>query len=247
VQLREGKEAMETYIRIPLYGTHEAIGLGGITRSDQENFVTKYYSQAELAAKPFGLNPLVILAQAALESGWGTSYMAKNIFNFFGITAFGKPNAFWDGTSYTSKTSGLKFRVYTNAEKGFSDHARLISSKYKEAASKSFDVNAYARAISLSPYISEANGDNREHYRIGIERNANTINLIRGAPAIKVSNPENKAAPTKAPPPTPASTTNKQATPETRNSNLGISLGLTALGLWAGSKWIGNKSKKKKL
>lgn len=40
------------------------------------------------AAKETGLDPIYILAHAGLESGWGTSYYAKNYHNYFGIGAF---------------------------------------------------------------------------------------------------------------------------------------------------------------
>src|ERR1041385_3117823 len=110
-----------------LSGTHEILGLNGITDADKKNYVTSFYPVAKTAGAKFGLNPIVILAQGALESGWGTSYMAKNIHNFFGITASGKPNDFWKGENYISKSSGLKFRKYANALDCFSDFARLIS------------------------------------------------------------------------------------------------------------------------
>lgn len=37
------------------------------------------------ASKASGLNPIYILAHAAIESGWGSSYMATNRHNYFGI------------------------------------------------------------------------------------------------------------------------------------------------------------------
>lgn len=158
-----------------LSGTHEVFSLDGITSADRQAFIDKFYPVAQVVGKKFSLNPVVILAQAAMESGWGTSYMAKNIFNFFGITAFGSKNDFWKGDAYTSKTSGLKFRKYASAQDGFSDFARLITSKYKTAAGTSESVADYAHAIAYSPYISENNGDNREAYRKGIINNAATI------------------------------------------------------------------------
>lgn len=166
------KELFEEFpTLLGLYGTHEVLGLHGITTTDRAAFVEKYSKAALTVGKKFGLNPTVILAQAAMESGWGTSYMAKNIFNFFGVTAGGKPNDYWKGDTYTSKTSGLKFRKYASVEDGFSDFARLITSKYK-AASASQTISDYAKAIAYSPYISEQNGDNRENYRKGIINNA---------------------------------------------------------------------------
>ena len=53
----------------------------------KEEFVKTYYSLAEKAGKKYNLNPTVILAQAAHESGWGGSYAARVRKNFFGIIA----------------------------------------------------------------------------------------------------------------------------------------------------------------
>lgn len=46
------------------------------------------------ASKASGLNPIYILAHAAIESGWGSSYMATNRHNYFGINCVdANPNA----------------------------------------------------------------------------------------------------------------------------------------------------------
>lgn len=132
----------------------------------KEQFVTQYYREAQKAGERFQMDPAVILAQAAIESGWGKSFGARVRKNFFGITAYGSPNAFWDGSySVANNQYKLKFRVYKSAQDSFYDFARLISSKYKTAHSKASDSVAYAKAIAYSPYISEKNGDNRENYR----------------------------------------------------------------------------------
>lgn len=143
---------------------------------DKETFTTTYYPMAQKAGARFGLNPEVILAQAAVESGWGSSYGARVRKNFFGITAAGAPNEFWDGSfSVGQNKYALKFRVYQSAQDSFYDFARLISSKYKSALAVSHDTTAYAKAISQSAYIAEANGDNREGYRKAIVASAASI------------------------------------------------------------------------
>lgn len=40
------------------------------------------------ASRETGLNPIYILAHAIIESGSGTSYLARNRYNFFGIAAY---------------------------------------------------------------------------------------------------------------------------------------------------------------
>jgi flagellar protein FlgJ len=135
----------------------------------EETYVTANYEYARQAGELFNMNPLVILAQGAMETGWGTSTLARQHNNYFGITAAGKPNAFWDGRFYQAQNKyRLKFRVYGTPQDSFKDFARLISSAYKPAHAVSADYRAYAQQIAYSPYISETNGDNREHYRTGI-------------------------------------------------------------------------------
>jgi len=145
----------------------------------KEQFTTMYYPLAKKAGDRFGMNPEIILAQAALESGWGSSYGARLRKNFFGITAAGSPNGFWDGSfSVGQNQYALKFRVYKTEQDSFYDFARLISSKYKTAHAVSSDSTAYAQAIAYSPYIAAANGDSREGYRKGIISTFNSISDI---------------------------------------------------------------------
>ncbi|MFM8485039.1 MAG: glucosaminidase domain-containing protein, partial [Bacteroidota bacterium] len=96
----------------------------------EEIYVTRYYPVARAAGEMFRMDPLVILAQGAFESAWGSSTLATKYNNFFGITAAGSPNAFWDGRSYQAQNKyKLKFRVYKTPEDGFRDFARLIAGK----------------------------------------------------------------------------------------------------------------------
>jgi flagellar protein FlgJ len=132
-----------------------------------DTFVETYYPLAVQAGARFGMNPMIILAQAAVESGWGTS---------FGITAAGSPNEFWDGSfSVGQNQYALKFRNYRTAQDSFMDFARLISSKYGDAHRQSYAPAAYAQAIAYSPYIAEQNGDNREGYRTAVLSSWNRI------------------------------------------------------------------------
>ena len=63
----------------------------------KQEFIKQYLFPAQKAGECFGINPIVILAQSAIETGWGESTLAKEHNNFFGITAYGRPNAFWKG------------------------------------------------------------------------------------------------------------------------------------------------------
>jgi len=131
----------------------------------KELYVQQFYPVAKAAGELFRINPVVILAQSAIESGWGESHLSRHN-NYFGICGFGKPNRYWDGAKIQLCENGLVFRKYKTIADGFNDFARLIRSSYKTAADVSFaSPQAYAQEIAYSRYISEVNGDNRAAYK----------------------------------------------------------------------------------
>ena len=58
------------------------------------NFLHTCREAAAEAEKLFGMNARIILAQGALESGWGTSMLATEHHNFFGLMGYGASNAY---------------------------------------------------------------------------------------------------------------------------------------------------------
>lgn len=131
----------------------------------KKDFITKYLPLAQKAGEAFRINPVVILAQAAIETGWGQSDLCLLYHNFFGITTYGKKNVWWTGTSVQLSAKSLTFRTYSDPLHSFMDYARLIRHAYTDAANVSFNPAAFALKIGYSKYISEVNGDNREAYR----------------------------------------------------------------------------------
>lgn len=148
--------------------------------AQQINFIKDSLPTAVSAGAAFNLNPAVILAQAAFESGWGTSNLALNAHNFFGLTAYGCSNEYWHGGKIPVKTThyALDFRRYNTREQSFMDFARLIRNNYRAAWSVSNDPLAYAKEIAYSPYISELNGDDRETYRTSLIQLERTVQAI---------------------------------------------------------------------
>jgi len=134
----------------------------------KEVFIQQYLPLAQKAGEAFRINPAVMLAQAAIESGWGQSALSIECNNFFGLTGYGPANDYWDGKTTTLSAFGLKFRMYADAQQSFMDSARLIRKNYSRAADMSYFPAAFAKEMAYSSYISEVNGDNREAYRRNI-------------------------------------------------------------------------------
>ena len=127
------------------------------------DFVAKLMPLARKVARKFGLNPVVIVCQAALETGWGKHIGADN--NFFGI----KGNSSWKGRTAVKSSPEFEngrmvnelssFRAYNSPRKSFEDYASLISSntRYARAASVSSDPDQYFEEIQKAGYATDPN------------------------------------------------------------------------------------------
>ena len=147
-----------------------------ITKS-KTDFVKTYYPIAKIAGAD-KIDPIIILAQAAQESGWGNSNLAQNYNNFFGVTA----GRSWTGRTYTvqRKPKPLIFRWYDSPQESFNGFVSLITndSRYQKAEDVAKDYKAYAYQISISSYITEENGDDRNVYQNNIISNYEAILAI---------------------------------------------------------------------
>lgn len=140
-----------------------ASGTDGNVRADR--FVARFLPEAEAAAAKLGIEPRLLLAQAALETGWGKSLERAETpaNNLFGI----KATPSWDGarTDHWTMEQGVaglerrreEFRAYESSEASFGDYVNLIGSspRYASAAASADDPEAYARAVSDAGYATD--------------------------------------------------------------------------------------------
>lgn len=131
--------------------------------SSPEDFVEKMMPYAVKAVEGMGMNPLVLVAQAALETGWGKHVPSGN--NYYGIKA---------GRSWTGQVQKLDspefengqmvtrnstFRAYTSVLESMKDYIALIQGqeRYSKAAAKSFDPDTYFDEIQRAGYATDPN------------------------------------------------------------------------------------------
>lgn len=147
--------------------------LGGAARNDlppeptPAEFVTALLPEAKEAAAALGVEPRLLLAQAALETGWGRSVVqsgtAEPVNNLFGIKAGLK----WPGASVERWTleheDGVtapkreRFKAYESTAESFADYVDLISTaqRYADALANAGDAEAYARAVTKAGYATD--------------------------------------------------------------------------------------------
>ena len=118
-----------------------------------EEFIATMMPMAEKAARRLGVEPRYLVAQAALETGWGKSMIRQkdgsNSHNLFGIKATN-----WSGEPAMARTTeylngrAVKqvegFRAYASFEQSFDDFVSLLqkSERYQSAVNAGGDSNA---------------------------------------------------------------------------------------------------------
>ena len=130
-------------------------------------FVATMLPMAQQAADRIGVDPLYLVAQAALETGWGKSVMRQqdgsSSHNLFGIKATGS----WQGPQARAITSEFKggqmvketadFRSYDSYQDSFHDLVTLLQSnnRYKEVLNAADKPEQFVRELQKAGYATD--------------------------------------------------------------------------------------------
>lgn len=130
-------------------------------------FMQKILPIAEKAAAAIGVNPLVMVAQAALETGWGKHVIrdqqgnsSNNLFNI-------KADRSWQGESMEVSTREFRegrpvmekaaFRRYDSIAEGVDDFVRFIQEnpRYGQALELAGNANGFVQALQKAGYATD--------------------------------------------------------------------------------------------
>jgi flagellar protein FlgJ len=144
-------------------GDSPAAGVG----SAPESFVARFLDDATDAARKLGIEPRLLLAQAALETGWGAAAPqhpdGQPTNNLFGIKAgaswAGARSAQWtlEHSAGGAERKREEFRAYPTSNASFADYVDLISGspRYAGALEQGADPEAYVRAVTAAGYATD--------------------------------------------------------------------------------------------
>lgn len=132
-------------------------------------FIRSLLPAAKQAASTLGLDPLALIAQAALETGWGKRMIktagGDNSFNLFGI----KASRNWQGDTAVVDTleyrqgvarkEQAKFRAYDSPEHSLQDYTQFISNsvRYQQAVAVAHEPAAYFSELQAAGYATDPN------------------------------------------------------------------------------------------
>lgn len=129
-------------------------------------FVEKLAPYAKAAAARLGVDPLVLIAQAALETGWGKQVLAKangessnNVFNI-------KSAENWQGESVSLQAleyqggsvvrENSRFKAYGSMADSFSDFVELVQGNPRyAAANRSEEPRDFVQALHSGGYATD--------------------------------------------------------------------------------------------
>lgn len=129
------------------------------TPAEIQNYIDHYGQLALSQEREYGIPASITLAQGILESGAGTSRLARNANNHFGIKALGR----WSGPIYLAwddEPVKSRFRKYESVEDSFRDHAQVLrdSPRYRSLFQRSvYDYRAWAIGLQAAGYATSAN------------------------------------------------------------------------------------------
>jgi flagellar protein FlgJ len=143
------------------------------------DFVNRMMPPIRRAASALGLNPAGLLAQAALETGWGQR-MPRNpdgspSFNMFGI----KAGDGWTGARAAADSVEVidgvatprrsTFRAYGSIEESVNDFANLLknSPRYRDVLAAGGNPGGYAAGMGKSGYATDPDYGNKLNQILG--------------------------------------------------------------------------------
>ncbi|BCX82928.1 flagellar protein FlgJ [Methylomarinovum caldicuralii] len=133
-----------------------------------QQFIATLRPKARKVAAALGVDPDLLLAQAALETGWGKRIIhypdGRSSHNLFNI----KAGRSWQGDRVQVNTleyldgvavkKRAAFRAYDDYEQSFADYADLLRQpRYRQALRHAGEPEKYLRALQESGYATDPN------------------------------------------------------------------------------------------
>jgi flagellum-specific peptidoglycan hydrolase FlgJ len=131
---------------------------------EQARFILSVADAARASQRETGVPASISIAQAILETFWGTSRLSRANNNYFGIKAKERPGTagvvwfdVWEVIGGTNVIQREPFRAYHDPADSFVDHGRffLQNPRYARALAARGDSRQFAREINAAGYATD--------------------------------------------------------------------------------------------
>ncbi|WP_413701507.1 flagellar assembly peptidoglycan hydrolase FlgJ [Psychromonas sp. KJ10-10] len=135
--------------------------------TDQKSFIDTLMPYAKKVAKTLGISPVALIAQSALETGWGKKIINgadnQSSFNLFNI----KAHRGWQGDKVSKNSLEVEngvgvrrrsdFRRYDGYSQSFNDYEQFMNNnqRYKEALQQGTNADRYVEELQKAGYATD--------------------------------------------------------------------------------------------
>lgn len=157
----------------------------------QEAFIRELWPHAAASAKELGVAADVLIAQAALETGWGKKMIhdqqGGNAFNLFGIKAGNS----WQGERVSVSTVEYRdgiaqrerasFRAYASLQESMNDYVAFLTQnpRYQRALEKAGDSAAFLQELQKAGYATDPSYADKIGNIMMRDSFSNTVSALR--------------------------------------------------------------------
>ena len=159
-----------------------------------QHFVETLWPHAKRTAEELGVDPRAIIAQAALETGWGRAVIrhpdGSSSHNLFNIKADHR----WDGERVSKLTLEYRdgvaakehawFRSYNSFAESFADYARFLqkNGRYHEALQSGQDAALFSERLQEAGYATDPAYASKIQRIINSEPVTETLAMLKNPP-----------------------------------------------------------------
>ena len=138
------------------------VSASSLSASDVQAFIKKYAPVAITEMEKYGIPASIKMGQALIESRSGTSRLAVNNNNFFGMKCFSKNCKKGHCSNATDDHHKDFFRVYSSVWESFRAHSILLEAN-RYAALKSYgkDYKKWAKGLKKAGYATDKKYDKK--------------------------------------------------------------------------------------
>lgn len=132
------------------------VGVGDLRDEQTSDYIERFSKVARIEMDKFGIPASISLAQGLIESRAGTSKLARNNNNHFGIKCFSRRCKKGHCSNFTDDTHKDFFRIFNNPWDSWRAHSQLLTSgRFSKLKKYGNDYRRWAYGLKAAGYATD--------------------------------------------------------------------------------------------
>lgn len=157
IKTQESDSPFRNMIAAPRYNEYAPADSRTLRKASVKQFIRDFSPIAQAEMKRTGVLASIKMAQALIESRHGTSRLAKQNNNHFGIKCFSKKCKKGHCTNHFDDHHKDFFRKFSTADTSWKEHSNMLvrKSRYKALFSYGTDYKSWAKGLQKAGYATD--------------------------------------------------------------------------------------------